>query len=441
MEKAGVPVVPGYHGENQDVGFLKEQAEKIGYPVLIKAVKGGGGKGMRIVRHAGEFEEMLESSKRESIKSFGDDKVLVEKYLERPRHVEVQVFADKHDNVVHLFERDCSVQRRHQKVVEIAPAKNLDNAVREAILNDAVKIAKSVKYKNAGTAEFLVDNQNRHYFIEINPRIQVEHTITEEITGIDIVAAQIQIAAGALLPQLGLTQQRIRQRGFAIQCRVTTEDPELNFQPDTGKIEVYRSSGGNGVRLDGGAGYAGAIITPHYDSLLVKCTCSGSTYEVARRKIVRALVEFRIRGVKTNIPFLQRLLTHDTFINGNCWTTFIDDTPDLFRLVQYQNRAQRLLGYLGDVVVNGSQIKGQIGEPSYKHEIEVPVIRNPATGKNVDVSATPTDGWRKIIVEQGPEAFAKAVRAYPGVLIMDTTWRDAHQSLLATRVRTVGKSI
>lgn len=311
----------------------------------------------------------------------------------------------------------------------------MDNSVREAILNDAVKIAKAVKYKNAGTAEFLVDNQNRHYFIEINPRIQVEHTITEEITGIDIVAAQIQIAAGALLPQLGLTQQRIRQRGFAIQCRVTTEDPEKNFQPDTGKIEVYRSSGGNGVRLDGGAGYAGAIITPHYDSLLVKCTCSGSTYEVARRKIVRALVEFRIRGVKTNIPFLQRLLTHDTFINGNCWTTFIDDTPDLFRLVQYQNRAQRMLGYLGDVVVNGSQIKGQVGEPSFKQEIQIPTLYDTAD-KPVNVNVAPTEGWRKIFVEQGPEAFAKAVRAHPGTLIMDTTWRDAHQSLLATRVRT-----
>ncbi|KAG1455948.1 hypothetical protein G6F56_006946 [Rhizopus delemar] len=322
-------------------------------------------------------------------------------------------------------------------IFEIAPAKNLDNKVREAILNDAIKIAKAVKYKNAGTAEFLVDNQNRHYFIEINPRIQVEHTITEEITGIDIVAAQIQIAAGALLPQLGLTQQRIRQRGFAIQCRVTTEDPEKSFQPDTGKIEVYRSSGGNGVRLDGGAGYAGAIITPHYDSLLVKVSCSGSTYEVARRKIVRALVEFRIRGVKTNIPFLQRLLTHDTFINGNCWTTFIDDTPDLFRLVQFQNRAQRLLGYLGDIVVNGSQIKGQMGDPTLKQEIELPVLRESGNDKTVDVSAPATEGWRKIIVEQGPEAFAKAVRAYPGVLITDTTWRDAHQSLLATRVRTV----
>lgn len=434
-----VPVVPGTPGPVSEFAEAKAFIQEHGFPIIIKAAMGGGGRGMRVVRDEASLEDAFNRAKSEALSAFGDGTVFIERFVDKPRHIEVQLLADRAGNVVHLFERDCSVQRRHQKVVEIAPAKNLDNSVREAILNDAIKIAKAVKYKNAGTAEFLVDNQNRHYFIEINPRIQVEHTITEEITGIDIVAAQIQIAAGALLPQLGLTQQRIRQRGFAIQCRVTTEDPEKNFQPDTGKIEVYRSSGGNGVRLDGGAGYAGAIITPHYDSLLVKVTCSGSTYEVARRKIVRALVEFRIRGVKTNIPFLQRLLTHETFMNGNCWTTFIDDTPDLFRLVKYQNRAQRMLGYLGDVVVNGSPIKGQIGEPSYRHEIEVPVLRNNDSTGNGDASAAPTEGWRKILVEQGPEAFAKAVRAYPGVLIMDTTWRDAHQSLLATRVRTIGK--
>ncbi|CAO0798643.1 unnamed protein product [Mucor circinelloides] len=432
-----VPVVPGTPGPVSEFTEAKAFIKEHGFPIIIKAAMGGGGRGMRVVRDEASLEDAFHRAKSEALAAFGDGTVFIERFLDKPRHIEVQLLADRAGNVVHLFERDCSVQRRHQKVVEIAPAKNLDNKVREAILNDAIKIAKAVKYKNAGTAEFLVDNQNRHYFIEINPRIQVEHTITEEITGIDVVAAQIQIAAGALLPQLGLTQQRIRQRGFAIQCRVTTEDPELNFQPDTGKIEVYRSSGGNGVRLDGGAGYAGAVITPHYDSLLVKVTCSGSTYEVARRKIVRALVEFRIRGVKTNIPFLQRLLTCDTFINGNCWTTFIDDTPDLFRLVQFQNRAQRMLGYLGDVVVNGSQIKGQVGEPSFKSEIDIPVLRENGSNKDIDVSAPATEGWRKIIVEQGPEAFAKAVRAYPGVLITDTTWRDAHQSLLATRVRTV----
>ncbi|RUS15955.1 pyruvate carboxylase [Endogone sp. FLAS-F59071] len=434
--ECGVPVVPGTPGPIKTIPEAEAFVAEHGLPVIIKAAMGGGGRGMRVVRDSSQLEDSFIRAQSEALAAFGDGTVFLERFVERPKHIEVQLLADRAGNVVHLFERDCSVQRRHQKVVEVAPAKNLDVAVRDAILNDAIKLAKSVGYKNAGTAEFLVDQQNRHYFIEINPRIQVEHTITEEITGIDIVAAQIQIAAGALLPQLGLTQQRIHQRGFAIQCRVTTEDPEKNFQPDTGKIEVYRSSGGNGVRLDGGAGYSGAIITPHYDSLLVKVTCSGSTYEVARRKIVRALVEFRIRGVKTNIPFLQRLLTHDSFMRGKAWTTFIDDTPDLFRLVKYQNRAQRLLGYLGDIVVNGSMVKGQIGEPTYKQEVVLPTLSE-RDGEMVDLEFEPTDGWRKIIVEQGPQAFAKAVRAYPGVLIMDTTWRDAHQSLLATRVRTI----
>ena len=282
----------------------------------------------------------------------------------------------------------------------------------------------------------MVDQQNRYYFIEINPRIQVEHTITEEITGIDIVAAQLQIAAGASLEQLGLTQERISTRGFAIQCRVTTEDPAKGFQPDTGKIEVYRSAGGNGVRLDGGNGFAGAIITPHYDSMLVKCTCHGSTYEIARRKMLRSLVEFRIRGVKTNIPFLASLLTHEIFINGNCWTTFIDDTPELFALMTSQNRAQKLLAYLGDVAVNGSSIKGQVGEPKFKGEIILPILQNP-DGSVIDVSVPCKKGWRQMILREGPEAFAKAVRNYKGTLFMDTTWRDAHQSLLATRVRTI----
>lgn len=265
---------------------------------------------------------------------------------------------------------------------------------------------------------------------------QVEHTITEEITGIDLVAAQIQIAAGATLAQLGLTQDRITYRGFAIQCRITTEDPTKNFAPDTGKIEVYRSSGGNGVRLDGGNGFAGAVISPHYDSMLVKCSCSGSTYEIARRKMLRALIEFRIRGVKTNIPFVLALLTHDTFVKGNCWTTFIDDTPELFDMMVSQNRAQKLLAYLGDLAVNGSSIKGQIGLPKLKTAVILPVLTD-STGAPLDVSTPCTEGWRNIYVEKGPEAFAKAIREYKGTLLMDTTWRDAHQSLLATRVRTV----
>ncbi|KAK8027654.1 pyruvate carboxylase [Apiospora marii] len=434
--RANVPVVPGTPGAVGTFEEVKSFTDEYGFPIIIKAAYGGGGRGMRVVRDQASLKESFERATSEAKSSFGNGTVFVERFLDKPKHIEVQLLGDNHGNIVHLFERDCSVQRRHQKVVEIAPAKDLPAATRDAILNDAVKLAKSVNYRNAGTAEFLVDQQNRYYFIEINPRIQVEHTITEEITGIDIVAAQIQIAAGATLQQLGLTQDRISTRGFAIQCRITTEDPAKQFQPDTGKIEVYRSAGGNGVRLDGGNGFAGAVITPYYDSMLVKCTCLGSTYEIARRKILRALVEFRIRGVKTNIPFLASLLTHPTFIDGNCWTTFIDDTPQLFDLIGSQNRAQKLLAYLGDLAVNGSSIAGQVGEPKLKSDIIIPELFND-DGSKLDVSQPCQKGWRNILQEQGPKAFAKAVREYKGTLLMDTTWRDAHQSLLATRVRTV----
>jgi pyruvate carboxylase len=434
--KCDVPVVPGTPGPVERFEDAKAFTDTYGFPIIIKAAFGGGGRGMRVVRDQESLKDSFERATSEARSAFGNGTVFIERFLDKPKHIEVQLLGDNQGNVVHLYERDCSVQRRHQKVVELAPAKDLPTDVRDKILADAVRLAQSVNYRNAGTAEFLVDQQNRYYFIEINPRIQVEHTITEEITGIDIVAAQIQIAAGATLEQLGLTQDRISTRGFAIQCRITTEDPAKNFSPDTGKIEVYRSAGGNGVRLDGGNGFAGAIITPHYDSMLVKCTCLGSTYEIARRKIIRALIEFRIRGVKTNIPFLGSLLSHPVFIDGTCWTTFIDDTPELFSLIGGQNRAQKLLAYLGDLAVNGSSIKGQIGEPKFKGDIIQPVLRDDA-GNPIDVSQPATQGWKQILDQQGPEAFAKAVRANKGCLIMDTTWRDAHQSLLATRVRTV----
>ncbi|KAH7027536.1 pyruvate carboxylase [Microdochium trichocladiopsis] len=433
---AGVPVVPGTEGAVESFEAVKAFTDEYGFPIIIKAAYGGGGRGMRVVREQSSLKEHFERATSEAKTAFGNGTVFVERFLDKPKHIEVQLLGDNHGNIVHLYERDCSVQRRHQKVVEIAPAKDLPVETRDAILADAVKLAKSVNYRNAGTAEFLVDQQNRYYFIEINPRIQVEHTITEEITGIDIVAAQIQIAAGATLEQLGLTQDRISTRGFAIQCRITTEDPAKQFQPDTGKIEVYRSAGGNGVRLDGGNGFAGAVITPYYDSMLVKCTCHGSTYEIARRKVLRALIEFRVRGVKTNIPFLGSLLTHPTFIDGNCWTTFIDDTPQLFDLIGSQNRAQKLLAYLGDVAVNGSSIKGQVGEPKFKGDFILPELLDGA-GNKIDTSEPCTKGWRQIFLDQGPKAFAKAVRQNKGCLLMDTTWRDAHQSLLATRVRTV----
>lgn len=437
--QCGVPCVPGTPGPIASYKDAAKFIEEYGFPVIIKAAMGGGGRGMRVVREQSELESSFSRAVSEAKSAFGDGTVFIERFLDRPRHIEVQILADGQGNVIHLFERDCSVQRRHQKVVEVAPAMNLPENVRQAMFADALKIAQAVQYRNAGTCEFLVDQLGRHYFIEINPRIQVEHTITEEITGIDIVSAQIQIAAGATLAQLGLSQEAVSKRGFAIQCRITTEDPAQGFQPDTGKIEVYRSAGGNGVRLDASSGFAGAQITPHYDSLLVKVSVSGTTYEVARRKMLRALVEFRIRGVKTNIPFLFRLLTHDVFIAGKTWTTFIDDTPDLFKLVVTQNRAQKLLAYLGDLVVNGSSIKGQVGEPGLKTEIVVPTLNNrdDPNGPPLNTSVPCEVGWRNIIVKKGPEAFAKAVRAYPGCLIMDTTWRDAHQSLLATRLRTI----
>ncbi|ORX92180.1 pyruvate carboxylase [Basidiobolus meristosporus CBS 931.73] len=432
-----VPVVPGTPGPVSNFEEVRSFVQEHGFPIIIKAAMGGGGRGMRVVRDDASLNDAFQRAQSEALSAFGDGTVFVERFLDKPKHIEVQILADSYGNVIHLFERDCSVQRRHQKVVEMAPARDLDPQIRDAILADAIKIAKHVNYRNAGTAEFLVDQLGRHYFIEINPRIQVEHTVTEEISGIDIVAAQIQIAAGASLAQLGLEQANIKTRGYAIQVRITTEDPAQNFQPDTGKIEVYRSAGGNGVRLDGASGFAGSIITPHYDSLLVKVTCTGSTFEVARRKVIRALVEFRIRGVKTNIPFIQRLLTHESFIAGKCWTTFIDDTPELFNLVHSQNRAQKLLSYLGDIVVNGSSIKGQTGEPSLKTAIPIPTLPALENGQVIDTTVPCEKGWRNILVEEGPEAFARAIRQYPGVLVMDTTWRDAHQSLLATRVRTI----
>ena len=434
-DRAKVPTVPGTPGPVETAEEAEKFVEEYGYPVIIKAAFGGGGRGMRVVREGESVSEAFERATSEAVASFGNGTCFVERFLDKPKHIEVQLLADRYGNVVHLFERDCSVQRRHQKVVEVAPAKTLSKELRDNILKDAVKLAKTAGYQNAGTAEFLVDNQGRHYFIEINPRIQVEHTITEEITGIDLVACQIQIAAGASLEELGLSQENITTRGFAIQCRITTEDPSKNFQPDTGRLEVYRSAGGNGVRLDGGNSYAGAIISPHYDSMLVKCSCSASTYEMTRRKMLRALIEFRIRGVKTNIPFLLTLLTHEVFIEGNYWTTFIDDTPELFQMHLSQNRAQKLLHYLADLMVNGSSIKGQVGLPKLLSDPIIPELDNAPAITPESISGL--QGWRQILLAEGPAGFAKRVRDFKGTLIMDTTWRDAHQSLLATRVRTV----
>ena len=424
----GVPVVPGSDGPVADFAGAQAFAASHGYPLIIKAAMGGGGRGMRVVRAADELEEAFARATSEARAAFGDGTMFIERYVESPRHIEVQILGDRTGAVIHLHERDCSVQRRHQKVVEMAPAINLADEVRSALHADACKLARQVGYTNAGTVEFLVDPEGRHYFIEVNPRIQVEHTVTEEVTGVDLVQSQIRIAGGATLAELGLVQEKIVLRGHAIQCRVTTEDPLESFRPDTGRIEAYRSASGMGIRLDGGSGYAGAVISPHYDSLLVKVTAHALTFPMAVQKLQRALAEFRVRGVKTNIPFLQRMLAHRSFVAGEVTTGFVDTTPELFHFPVRRNRAQRLLRYLAEIAVNGPSTPWATNTPPSPIDPEVPPV--PA----VD---TPLRGWRDVLKAEGPAGFARAVRAHRGLLVMDTTWRDAHQSLLATRVRTI----
>ncbi|KAJ8922649.1 hypothetical protein NQ315_007681 [Exocentrus adspersus] len=435
---AGVPIVPGTDGPITTKEEAKEFCIKHGLPVIFKAAYGGGGRGMRVVRKMEEVEENFQRASSEALSAFGNGAMFIEKFIERPRHIEVQLLGDRAGNVVHLYERDCSVQRRHQKVVEMAPAPHLDPKIRQQMTDLAVKLAKHVGYENAGTVEFLCDEQNNFYFIEVNARLQVEHTVTEEITGIDLVQSQIRIAEGMTLPELGISQDQIKPSGFAIQCRVTTEDPAKNFQPDTGRIEVFRSGEGMGIRLDGASAFAGAIISPYYDSLLVKVIAHSKDLQSACAKLNRALREFRVRGVKTNIPFLLNVLENQKFLNGAVDTYFIDENPQLFKFRPTQNRAQKLLNYLGHVLVNGPQtplatqlkpadIKPHVPEASEEYLAESPQ-QNP--------SVQPPKGFRQIYKEQGPEAFAKAVRNHKGLLLMDTTFRDAHQSLLATRVRT-----
>jgi len=424
---AVVPVIPGSDGAVATVEEARDIAAEIGYPVILKALMGGGGRGMRIVMNEKDMEEAFERCTSEALNFFGDGAVFVEKYLMNPRHIEVQILGDEHGNIVHLYERDCSVQRRHQKVVEIAPAVILDPELREKITQDAVKLAREAKYSNAGTFEFLIDaDTNKHYFIEVNPRVQVEHTCTEEVTGVDIVQSQIKIASGISLPEQGLTQENIQIRGTAIQCRVTTEDAERGFQPDTGVLRVYRSPGGMGIRLDGGSVFVGANVSPHYDSLLVKVITKGNDFEVACQKMRRALNEFAIRGVTTNIPFLLNVISHPKFTCGVTSTRFIDENPDLFKTKPKSSTATAILHYLGDIAVNGRSIEGT----DAKCGLVVPKQLYPPE------DAPPKEGFRNILLKRGPRAFADAVRANEGLLLTDTTWRDAHQSLLATRIRT-----
>lgn len=424
---AGVQVVPGSPGPVDKVEEAVEFCKTYGFPVIFKAAYGGGGRGMRRVNSMTEVVDSFERAQSEALSAFGNGSLFLEKFIERPRHIEVQILGDRFGGVVHLFERDCSVQRRHQKVIEIAPAPNLPVAVRDAMTRDAVKIAKYVGYENAGTVEFLLDEQGKYYFIEVNARLQVEHTVTEEITGIDLVQSQIRITEGKSLEELGLIQEAISPKGSSIQCRLTTEDPAKNFQPDTGRIEVFRSGEGMGIRLDSASAFAGALITPHYDSLLVKVIATAKNHEQACSKMVRALTEFRIRGVKTNIPFLINVLQHQKFLNGYVDTYFIDENPRLFNMTPSQNRAQKLLHYFGNLIVNG---------PLTPLGTTIPPAKIVPTAPPVPLNEDVPRGWRNVLLEKGPKEFAKAVRNHKGLLLMDTTFRDAHQSLLATRVRT-----
>ncbi|XP_041981537.1 pyruvate carboxylase, mitochondrial isoform X2 [Aricia agestis] len=441
---AKVPIVPGTDGPITTKEEALEFCKQHGLPVIFKAAYGGGGRGMRVVREMADVASSFERASSEALGAFGNGSMFIERFIERPRHIEVQLLGDKAGNVVHLYERDCSVQRRHQKVVEIAPAPKLDPETRQRMVDCAVHLARHVGYENAGTVEFLLDDKGNFYFIEVNARLQVEHTITEEVTGIDLVQSQIRIAEGMTLPEMGLTQDKIRADGFAIQCRVTTEDPANNFQPSTGRIEVFRSGEGMGIRLDSASTYAGAIISPYYDSLLVKVISHASDLASSAAKMNRALREFRIRGVKTNIPFLLNVLENQKFLNGSVDTYFIDENPQLFMFKASQNRAQKILNYLGYVLVNGPATPLATDIPPSDAKPQIPLVSldlspeaikiKEMTGENTAVK--PPRGFREILKSQGPEAFAKAVRENKGLLLMDTTYRDAHQSLLATRVRT-----
>jgi pyruvate carboxylase len=426
----GVPVLPGTEAPVSSPEEARRTAAKLGYPVMLKAAMGGGGRGMRIVREAGQLDALLEEAQGEALGAFGDASVFIEKYLARARHIEVQILGDDHGNVLHLWERDCSVQRRHQKVIEVAPAANLDPRIRRELCAAAVRLMKAAGYRNAGTVEFLLDaDSGRWYFIEVNPRIQVEHTVTEVVTGIDLVRSQILVAQGHRLHEapLGLPKQdAIPLYGSALQCRVTTEDPENNFAPDYGKLTTYRSPAGFGIRLDGGTAYAGAALSPYYDSLLVKVTAWGITLPEACQRMDRALREFRIRGVKTNIPFLENVVHHPTFQSGGVTTRFLDESPELFRMPRRADRATKLLAYLGDVILNGNpEVKGKSAPTVFDTP---PIPRAP--------SSAPPPGSRQMLLSLGPKRFAEWARSAKPLLITDTTFRDAHQSLLATRVRT-----
>ncbi len=420
---AGVPTLESVPPDD-DLDALMEAAKSLSYPVFVKAVAGGGGRGMRKVELERDLKDAIDSCMREAEGAFGDPTVFIEEAVVDPRHIEVQILADGQGNVIHLFERDCSVQRRHQKVVEIAPAPNLDPEIRERMCADAVRFATEIGYRNAGTVEFLLGPDGNYHFIEMNPRIQVEHTVTEEVTDVDLVQSQMRIAAGATLADLGLSQDTITLRGAALQCRITTEDPANGFRPDTGRITSYRSPGGAGVRLDGGTTYTGAEVSAHFDSMLAKLTCRGRTFEMAVQKARRAVDEFRIRGVATNIAFLRAVLDEPDFLAGRVTTSFIEEHAGLLTARPNADRGTKLLTYLAEVTVN-------------KPYGDAPVSVLPASKlPDIDLGVAAPDGSRQQLLNLGPEGFAQALRRQTQVGVTDTTFRDAHQSLLATRVRT-----
>ena len=432
-QRIGVPTLPGTEAALSDRDEALKAAKQIGFPLIIKAAFGGGGRGMRVVHKGAELASLLEEAQSEAERAFGNAAVFLEKYIPRAKHIEVQILGDQHGNVIHLHERDCSVQRRHQKVVEVAPSFGLPEQVIKELCDAAARMAREIKYDNAGTIEFLYDlDQHKWFFIEMNPRIQVEHTVTEVITGLDLVRAQILIAQGHSLHsrEVGMPSQRdVPRNGYAIQSRVTTEDPENKFMPDYGKLLAYRSPGGFGIRLDGGMGYSGAVITPFYDSMLVKVIASGQTYEIAMDRMDRALREFRIRGVKTNIPFLENVIRNDTFRSGQATTALIDTTPELFTFKARKDRATKLLNFLGGVIVNGNpHAKGFLPDKPFA-AAKAPVLTA------VELKTKLPRGTRDLLLELGPRKFAEWTAKQRRLLITDTTFRDAHQSLMATRVR------
>ncbi|MFM2023058.1 MAG: hypothetical protein RIR89_450 [Actinomycetota bacterium] len=424
--RAGVPVLNSTESSS-DTKKLIGEAKKIGFPLYVKAVAGGGGRGMRKVDQAADLPAALEQAMKEAGGAFGDSRVFLEQAVIRPRHIEIQILADQHGNVMHLFERDCSIQRRNQKVIEIAPAPKLDDSLRKQLFADAISFAKEIGYQNAGTVEFLIEtegpNAGKHVFIEMNPRIQVEHTVTEEITDVDLVQSQLRIAQGETLQQLGLSQETLTPHGFAIQCRITTEDPSAGFRPDTGMITTYRSPGGAGIRLDGGTVTTGAEVSPHFDSMLVKLIARGRDFPSAVQRTRRALAEFRIRGVATNINFLQAVVDDATFASGDLSTRFIDERPELMQAKVSQDRGTKVLQWLAEVTVNRP-----FGERGDKPNPEDKLPK-------IDLNASAPDGTKQLLTKLGPEKFASWLREQQRVLVTDTTFRDAHQSLLATRVR------